>query len=448
MSTFKLISSALRLQTFICKPPPQRNTTVKMEILFRRFSTVGHSAGRRNSEKKPTMTMAEVKEKMRASLGLPLTYSLNPVPRDHLTQYEPTPEDLPPRSMQDSFTSAIIPLSTDLMLRDKYTAFLGRLRLGRLLEDMDLFASWVCHQHIYIPKLDPNVHLPYTFVTILVDRIDFTPISSKVDQDVRISGHISWVGRSSMEIVVWLEQFVDDDWKKITRALFLFAARNATNTKAACVNQLIPGNEEERKILEGGEQRRKRRIQLQEQSLFKVEPNDEEQRLIHTIFMKTIPGDIHAVNESYLPPNSVWLSDTKLSNLILTHPQNRNAHDKIFGGYLMRQALEMAFSCAYMFSKLRPTLENISDIAFRKPVPVSSFINMVAHVLYTEKNYMQIVCVANIHDALTGEQFTTNEFYFTFSVDKQCPAIVPKTYHEAIWFLQGKRKMEYARGHA
>lgn len=31
------------------------------------------------------------------------------------------------------------------------------------------------------------------------------------------------------------------------------AARNPTNSKAAAVNALIPGNEEEKKILEGGE---------------------------------------------------------------------------------------------------------------------------------------------------------------------------------------------------
>lgn len=43
--------------------------------------------------------------------------------------------------MQDSFTSAIIPLSTDKALQDKYVTFLGHIRLGRLMEDMDLFAG-------------------------------------------------------------------------------------------------------------------------------------------------------------------------------------------------------------------------------------------------------------------------------------------------------------------
>lgn len=64
---------------------------------------------------------------------------------------------------------------------------------------------------------------------------------------------MSWVGRSSVEIVVWLEQKVQDRWRKLTRALFLMACRNATNTAAAVVNPLQPANEEEKKIHTGGE---------------------------------------------------------------------------------------------------------------------------------------------------------------------------------------------------
>lgn len=70
------------------------------------------------------------------------------------------------------------------------------------MEDMDLFAGmkitdltsnnilcqprafsisvWVMHQHVKMPNLDPNIPLPYTFVTILVDKISFTDLVPKV----------------------------------------------------------------------------------------------------------------------------------------------------------------------------------------------------------------------------------------------------------------------------
>lgn len=63
----------------------------------------------------------------------------------------------------------------------------------------------------------------------------------------------SKVGRSSVEVVVWLEQKMQGKWRKLTRALFLMACRNATNTSAAVVNPLIPANDEEKRIHMGGE---------------------------------------------------------------------------------------------------------------------------------------------------------------------------------------------------
>lgn len=58
-----------------------------------------------------------------------------------------------------------------------------------------------------------------------------------------------------MEVVVWLEQKVMGKWRKLTRALFLIACRNATNTQAAIANPLKPATEEEQKIYAGGERK-------------------------------------------------------------------------------------------------------------------------------------------------------------------------------------------------
>lgn len=62
--------------------------------------------------------------------------------RGNLTKYLPkSQEDLPKRSMKDSYIAAIIPLSHDVALQEKYTTFLGSVRLGRLVEDMDIFTG-------------------------------------------------------------------------------------------------------------------------------------------------------------------------------------------------------------------------------------------------------------------------------------------------------------------
>jgi len=374
-----------------------------------------------------------------------LQFGYNPLShnREHLAQFTPTSIDqLPGRSMQDSFTSAIIPLSTDISLRERYVGFLGNIRLGRLMENMDLFAVWVVHQHILVPDLKPGVPLPYTFVTILVDKIDFSDLEAKCDADIRLSGHVSWVGKSSVEVVVWLEQRRVGKWRKLTRALFLMAARDPTNTRAAIVNPLKPRNEEEEAILAGGEIRKKRRQSIQQFDLLKTEPNAFETRLIHDLFMRSIDTKSKAFNKRILPPGAVWMEDADMSTIIFSHPEDRNNHNKIFGGFLMRHALELSWALAYSFSKRHPKLEHISDISFIKPVDVSSLINMQAHVLYTELNYMEIVVIAEVLDPLTGLETTTNSFYFTYSVAEQLPVVHPKTYHESMYFIDGRRKFQ------
>ncbi|KAJ6645243.1 Acyl-coenzyme A thioesterase 9, mitochondrial [Pseudolycoriella hygida] len=392
-------------------------------------------------------TMNEVKCQIVKKLGIQTNYSPLVPSREHLLSYEPkSAADLPPRSMQDSFTSAIIPLSTDKNLQDKYVTFLGHVRLGRLMEDMDLFAVWVMHQHVKMPNLDPNIPLPYTFVTILVDKISFTDVMPKHDSDIRLSGHASWVGKSSVEVVVWLEQKFQGRWRKLTRALFLMASRNATNTKALAVNELVPATDDEKIIYNGGETRKQNRILNQQQSLFNQEPNDEEQKMIHEMFVKTIDMKNLTFNQRILPKGAVWMEDGTMSNIIFSHPEDRNAHNTVFGGFLMRHALELSWTLAYQFSKHRPKLEHISDIRFLTKVEVSSLLKMHAHVIYTERNYVEIVVAAEVFDASTGGHCTTNVFYYTYSINVQVPQVIPKTYHEAMWYLDGRRHFNDAMG--
>lgn len=58
----------------------------------------------------------------------------------------------PNLSLQDSWDAAIIPLGSENRLREKYVTFMGGVRVGRLLEDLDVFAGegtrfyWMLHE--------------------------------------------------------------------------------------------------------------------------------------------------------------------------------------------------------------------------------------------------------------------------------------------------------------
>lgn len=49
-------------------------------------------------------------------------------------------------------------------------------------------------------------------------------------------------------------------------------------------------------------------------------------------------------------------------------------------------------------------------------------------------------------DAKTGSHNTTNIFYYTYSNDDKVPQVFPKTYHDAMWYIDGRRKMYYSMG--
>lgn len=71
---------------------------------------------------------------------------------------------------------------------------------------------------------------------------------------------------------------------------------------------------------------------------------------------------------------------------------------------------------------------------------------MNAHVIYTEINYMEIVVIAEVFNAATGGYDTTNIFYYTYSDSEQIPEVIPKTYHEFMWYLNGRRHFNSAMG--
>lgn len=71
--------------------------------------------------------------------------------------------------------------------------------------------------------------------------------------DIQVTGHVCWVGSTSLEVVVWLHQKIEGSLKQITKALFLMACRNSHNMGPAIVNQIKAETPEEEALLKGGE---------------------------------------------------------------------------------------------------------------------------------------------------------------------------------------------------
>ena len=139
----------------------------------------------------PDRTLGEIFQNLSNTvIGSPPAYNpeLYKKRREQLMKMVPkSQEELTPRRMIDSFDQGLIPLGSNHKLRDTYTTFLGGVRIGRLLEDMDIFAVHLVYKHIGI-----EIESPHSTVTGLVDRIIFDK-TIYASQDIKIMGHVTWV---------------------------------------------------------------------------------------------------------------------------------------------------------------------------------------------------------------------------------------------------------------
>lgn len=350
-------------------------------------------------------------------------------------------EALPPRRMEDSYMEIHLPLGSQPQLREKYINVHNSVRFGRLLEDLDSIGVLICYTHT---KNEAAQRSPLSIVTALVDKIDMRKKIVYPDRDIRFTGNVSWVGKTSMEVKMHMFQDHDGIFSPVLDATFVMVARDPENKRPAFVNPLIPEGPEEEQIFRQGELNKTRRVEISTASLLKMAPTAEERKIIHDIFLNTLDATTVSFRSRNLPPASVWMEDAKLKGLEICHPQQRNIFNRIFGGFLMRKAYELGWANACTYGGSRPYTVAVDDIMFRKPVEIGSLLYLSSQVCYTENNYIQVRVHTEVFIPETGQHYTTNVFHFTFCSEKSVPQVVPKTYGESMLYLDGKRHFNVA----
>ncbi|KAF8978706.1 hypothetical protein BGZ46_006228 [Entomortierella lignicola] len=350
--------------------------------------------------------------------------------------------DLVLKTMQDSYTEIILPFKSDKTLLEEYINVGGTLRHGKIMEDLDALAGAISYKHTDDGKHDS---IPLTIVTASVDRIDLLkPLDVK---DIRLYGHVSYVGFSSMEIFMKMEEIVADKPEQrgdtILVARFTMVARDSITGKAAQVNPMFLRDDAEKKLFQMGESEKAKKRLATDSSLTKRPPTEDERFLIHDLYLEYSEYD-NPSSKTKKPEDVEWMSDTKMSASHIMQPQDRNVHDKIFGGYLMRLAYELAFSNASVFISTRPKFLALDEISFRKPVSIGTFLALDSQVVYSEggdSQSFQVMVKADVLDVKKKNRETTNTFWFTFTnPTKGTPRIMPRTYAESMLYIEGQRR--------
>ncbi|KAI1317725.1 hypothetical protein EDD11_007899 [Mortierella claussenii] len=381
-------------------------------------------------------------DKLASQHGSPSSHFLNSAN----SAPEPTKQyqkrELVLKTMQDSYTEVILPFSSDKILLEEYINVGGSLRHGKIMEDLDALAGAIAYKHADDGKPDSS---PLTIVTASVDRIDLLkPLGVS---DIRLSGHVTYVGYSSMEIFMKMEEISEnkpghhDDTILVAR--FTMVARDALTNKAAQINPMLLKNDTEKKLFQMGDDHKARKRMATDSALTKRPPTQEERFLIHDLYLEYSQYN-DPQSKTKKPDNVEWMSDTKMSAIHIMQPQDRNIHDKIFGGYLMRLAYELAFCNASVFISSRPTFLALDEISFRMPVPIGTFLALDSQIVYAEggdHHSFQVMVKADVLDVNKNTRETTNTFWFTFTDPvKGTSRIMPRTYAESMLYLEGKRR--------
>ncbi|KAG6630950.1 acyl-coenzyme A thioesterase 2, chloroplastic-like [Carya illinoinensis] len=353
--------------------------------------------------------------------------------------YDPEKVDGPPqtefltRTPSQSRTTILYRFSSDPILREQYRDPWNEVRIGKLVEELDALAGFISVKHC---SDEDSTTRPLLLVTASVDRIVLKkPIS--VEVDLKIVGSVIWVGRSSLDIQLEVTRSNEDS--VALTANFIFVARDSKTGKAFPVNRLSPETELEKLLYEKAEARNKLR-KTRGGDRRELE-NGEVNRLKTLLAEGRIFSDMPALADR----DSILLRDTRLENALICHPQQRNMHGRVFGGFLMHRAFELAFSTAYAFAGLVPCFLEVDHVDFLRPVDIGDFLRMKSCVLYTEVEnpehpliYVEVVAHVTRPEMRSSE--VSNTFYFTFTVRPVAKAmkngfrirnVVPATEEEA-----------------
>lgn len=359
------------------------------------------------------------------------------------------PIDAPPqselltRTPSQSRTAILYNFSTDYILREQYRDPWNEVRIGKLLEDLDALAGTISVKHC---SDDDHMTRPLLLVTASVDKMVLKK-SISVDIDLKIAGAVIWVGRSSIEIQLEVTQLTNGSTDALDSvalmANFIFVARDSKTGKAAPVNRLSPETKEEKLLYEEAETRNELRKQKR---------GDDRKDIEHGNRLKALLGEgrIFSDMPALADRDSILLRDTRLENSLICQPQQRNIHGRIFGGFLMHRAFELAFSTAYVFAGMMPCFLEVDHVDFLRPVDVGDFLRFKSCVLYTEyenadQPLINIEVVAHVTKPELRSSEVSNKFYFTFTVCTEAKAksngvmirkVVPATEEEARTILE------------
>lgn len=331
----------------------------------------------------------------------------------------------------DTTRKKVLPFSRDPELRRSFMIvddpILGNLRWGKLLEVLDKLAEDVALD--YVHRFDEKASV----VTAAIDDIMLrTP--SDINKDLNLYARINYVGRSSMEVGIRVDQGAES----VASCYFTMVARHEVDgeTKSMRIDPLE--YEEDLEVKRYNNARKRRQLYREQMDALDQPPSKEEYMHLK---------ELHVAQED--PEFKGLLAGNLVrSNWERMFPEHENVPEKIFGGYVIRRAFELAMMHAEEITPDRPVFVRVNRINFLQPVRLGDKLDFTSRITYSGNTSMTVEI--NI-ERISRDQVTralSNVCVFTFvNVDKEMnpkpvPQIYPTTYAEDERYLKARRRRE------
>lgn len=349
--------------------------------------------------------------------------------------------DTTPKTMSDSYVSLILPLAQDPWMLDTYSNSTGQLRTGALLMDLDALAGVVAYKH---------TGEGVSTVTAAVDRISIQNPLQEIC-DLELSGQVTFAtGRSSMEVTLQVAKAPENGRAVAAEDIFMTCAFTMVSLdpitkRPVNIAPLKLETQADRALFAQGERNYKNKKSLRSSHILSKPPDANESADIHKMWTNSL-AYADAKNPARQPVNTISMAKSVIHSTSISQPQYRNRHHfMIFGGYLLKQTFELAFTCASAFSHSRVQFLNLDPSTFEEPVPVGSVLYISARVTYTEQDTehsgtkIQIMVMTHVRNVEHAERKETGTFFYTFHTDADIK-VLPETYSEFMLWVSGQRR--------
>lgn len=331
----------------------------------------------------------------------------------------------------DTSIDRTLPFATDPVLRRRFMVvnddIPANLRWGRLLEQLDKLAEDVALA--YARRASPTARV----VTAAVDEI-VLHVPADVTRDLHLRARINYVGRSSMEVGIRVDQ--PEGVPSLASCYFTMVARDGDGAGATSVP--VPP-------LEYGDDIERFRRDMA------VERREAYQRQLAMSQERPSAGEYRLLSALHRAQDRPGFAG-RLVGALERHswermfPEQENVPEKIFGGYLIRRAFELAHLHAEEIAPDRPIVARVDRINFLQPVRIGDTLHFTSRVVYTGETSF---CVELTIERVSGDRVTkalSNTCAFTFvNVDaalrpRPVPKVYPTTYAEDARYLAAHRR--------